>query len=102
MSLHAITISITVIVTIVATNSISADSRQTDNIKQLSGISIVGDKEAPKSLYIVPWHNTELEQNTKLSSTLMDNNLQPVDRDSFLWELELYELGKSGSYNLTP
>lgn len=102
MSLHAITISITVVITIVTTNSISADSRQIDKIKQLSGISIVGDKEAPKSLYIVPWHNAEIEQNTKLSSSLMDNDLQPVDRDSFLRELELYELGKSGSNNITP
>lgn len=83
------------------TNTIAADNKHKGNIKQLSGISIVGDKEAPKTLYIVPWHNSELEQNTRLSSSVMDKDMQPVDRDSFRKELELYEIGKSGSYNIT-
>ena len=31
-----------------------------EEVKELSGISIVGNKEAPKSLYIVPWKNSEV------------------------------------------
>ena len=36
--------------------------------KELSGISIVGNKEAPKSLFIVPWKGTELGIETGLAS----------------------------------
>ena len=28
--------------------------------KELSGISIIGNKEAPKSLYIVPWKDSQV------------------------------------------
>ena len=94
--------SITLAATVAATNASGVDNKQTDNIKQLSGISIVGDKEAPKSLYIVPWHNAEIEHDTSLSSSLMDNNMQPVDRKSFLRELELYELDKAARYKIAP
>lgn len=84
------------------TNTFAADKKQTGKVKQLSGISIVGDKETPKSLYIVPWHNAELEQYTRLTSSIMNSDMQPVDRDSLLKELELFELGKSVDFNSTP
>ena len=76
--------------------------RDQDDIKELSGISIRGDKEAPKSLYIVPWHNAELEQSTSLSSNLDGKDVRAVDRESFRQQLQLQELGKSGWYRLTP
>lgn len=73
-----------------------------DDIKELQGISIRGDKEAPRSLYIVPWQNTELEQATSLSANLGENTLQALDRDTFKQQLRLHELSKSGWYRLTP
>jgi len=101
MSLHIIKITITLAVIIMATDSIGADNEQTGDIKQLEGFSIVGDKEAPKSLYIVPWHNAELNQNASLPTNLIDNNMQAVDRESFHQQLRLYELSKSGWYRIT-
>ena len=81
--------------------AIGAD-KDPDEIKELSGISIRGDKEAPKSLYIVPWHNAELKQSTSLSSNLDVNEMRTVDRETFKQQLRLQELGKAGWYRLTP
>lgn len=89
------------IITIAAV-SIGAEDKPADDIKQFTGISIVGDKEAPRSLYIVPWQNAELKQNTSLSSNLVDKNMHAVDRQSIQQQLQLYELSKSGWYRLTP
>ena len=61
-------------------------------VKELSGISIIGNKEAPKSLYIVPWQNSEVGVATSLNSGLLDNSMRPIDKDVFLRELDFYEL----------
>ena len=61
-------------------------------VKELSGISIIGNKEAPKSLYIVPWQNSEVGVATSLNSGLLDNSMRPVDKDVFLRELDFYQL----------
>ena len=79
----------------------AADDKPAGDIKQLTGISIVGDREAPKSLYIVPWHKAEHTQNTRLSTRLTDNTMHALDRDTLLQQLQLYELSKSGWYRIT-
>lgn len=96
-----IKITITLFIFVMTAGAIGADNSQTNDIKQLQGFSIVGDKEAPKSLYIVPWHKAELKQNTSLSTNLIDNNMQAVDRESFRQQLRLHELSKSGWYRIT-
>ncbi len=58
--------------------------------KQLSGMSIVGNDEAPKSLYIVPWKSSEMGVETSLSMMLNERAL-PVDRDVFMRQLDFYE-----------
>jgi hypothetical protein len=60
--------------------------------KELSGISIVGNKEAPKSLFIVPWKSSELGVETSLSSRLLNEKLQAVDKDVFERELDFYSV----------
>ncbi len=60
--------------------------------KELSGISIIGNKEAPKSLYIVPWKDSQVGVETSLTSGLLDERMQPVDREVFMRELEYYQL----------
>ncbi len=75
-----------------------AEQKKTDvEVKELSGISIIGNKEAPKSLYIVPWQNSEVGVATSLSSGLLDDSMRPVDRDVFLRELNFYELSHGSS-----
>ena len=65
-----------------------------DDAKSLSGISIVGNKEAPKSLYSVPWRSSELGMETDLNSSLLNEGLHPVDKDVFQRELDFYEISK--------
>jgi hypothetical protein len=61
-----------------------------DSAKELSGISIVGNKEAPKSLFIVPWKSSEIGVETGLASRLLNEKLQAVDKDVFERELDFY------------
>lgn len=61
-----------------------------DKTKELSGISIMGNKEAPKSLFIVPWKSSELGNENTLSSSLLNEKMVPVDKDVFQRELDFY------------
>lgn len=80
------------------TDDESAAEPQGDGIsspKTLSGMSILGNEEAPKSLVIVPWKSSELGDDISLSDTL-DDRAQPVDKEVFLRELSYYEI-RSGN-----
>lgn len=61
--------------------------------KEVSGMSIVGNNETPKSLVIVPWKSSEIGQESKLKSNLLSDGLTPVDKAVFMRELEFYKLG---------
>ena len=68
-------------------------SKKVDNkVKELSGISIIGNKEAPKALYIVPWKNSEVGVRSSLTSGLLDDSMRPIDKEVFMRELDFYEL----------
>ncbi|WHI52867.1 hypothetical protein P3339_08920 [Microbulbifer sp. MLAF003] len=74
----------------------SKEKKVDSKIKELSGISIIGNKEAPKSLYIVPWKSSEVGVESDLVSSLMDDKLKPLDKEVFMRELEFYQLSLSG------
>jgi len=74
------------------TAAVAEEKKVDSEVKELSGISIIGNKEAPKSLYIVPWQNSEVGVATSLSSGLLDDSMRPVDKEVFLRELDFYEL----------
>ena len=59
--------------------------------RTMSGMSILGNEEAPKSLVIIPWKSSELGENISLSDTL-DDRARPVDKEVFLRELSFYEI----------
>ena len=59
--------------------------------KTMSGMSILGNEEAPKALVIVPWKSSELGDDISLSDTL-DDRARPVDKEVFLRELQFYEI----------
>lgn len=61
----------------------------TGEVVEMSGISIIGNRELPKTLFIVPWKNSEVSGDTDLTNTL-NEGMQPVDRDVFLRELDYY------------
>ncbi|WP_455202322.1 hypothetical protein [Kaarinaea lacus] len=66
------------------------EAKGKNEAKELSGISIVGNKEAPKSLFIVPWKSSELGVETGLASKLLDEKMKVVDKDVFERELDFY------------
>ncbi len=59
--------------------------------RSMSGMSILGNEEAPKALVIIPWKSSELGDDISLSDTL-DERAQPVDREVFLRELNFYRI----------
>ena len=62
--------------------------------KELSGMSIVGNDEAPKSLYIVPWKSSEIGVETSLDMMLNEGDV-PVDQVVFKRQLEFYQVSTS-------
>ncbi|WP_242523744.1 hypothetical protein [Microbulbifer salipaludis] len=73
----------------------TSEKKVDQEVKELSGISIIGNKEAPKSLYIVPWKSSEVGVESGLNSSLLDPSLQPLDKEVFERELEFYQLSLS-------
>lgn len=62
-----------------------------DGPKRISGMSILGNQEAPTSLVIVPWKTSHLGDSLGIE-TMLDDSRQPVDRDVFLRSLSYYEI----------
>jgi hypothetical protein len=69
----------------------SEPSKEPHGDKTLSGMSILGNQEAPKSLVIVPWKSAEIGDELGLNNNL-DDSRRPVDREVFLRELKYYEI----------
>ena len=61
---------------------------------KMSGISILGNEDAPKSLVLVPWKSSQLADMPSVSR-LLDSATQPVDKDVFMRELAYYEFKSS-------
>jgi hypothetical protein len=66
-----------------------AKTKKEQDAKEMSGMSIVGNDEAPKSLYIVPWKSSEIGVETSLNTLLNEGDV-PVDRDVFKRQLDFY------------
>ncbi|MGE5843640.1 MAG: hypothetical protein ACM32K_01955 [Syntrophaceae bacterium] len=78
---------------VMATAEDVSEDGQSD-AKELSGMSIVGNDEAPKSLFIVPWKSSEIGAETTLDTMLNEGDV-PVDRDVFKRQLEFYKVSTS-------
>jgi hypothetical protein len=70
------------------------DTDKESKAKELSGMSIVGNDEAPKSLYIVPWKSSEIGIETSLDMMLNEGDV-PVDQVVFKRQLEFYQVSTS-------
>jgi hypothetical protein len=59
---------------------------------ELDTTSITGNRELPKVLYIVPWKHSDLGDLTgKPVNSLLDDVLQPIDRDVFQRQNRYYD-----------
>ena len=68
-----------------------ADGDVDQGDKLVSGMSIVGNDEAPKSLVIVPWKSSAMGDTLDLSRVL-DDGRNPVDKEVFMRELDYYQI----------
>jgi len=59
--------------------------------KALSGMSILGNQEAPKALVIVPWKSSQLGDTLGIAKDL-DDGRQPVDKEVFMRQLSYYAI----------
>ena len=59
--------------------------------KSMSGMSILGNQDAPKSLVIVPWKSSEIGNGIGVSRAL-DTRIRAVDKDVFMRELKYYAI----------
>jgi hypothetical protein len=67
---------------------------QPDGDVKMSGMSILGNEDAPKSLVLVPWKSSQLADMPSVSR-LLDSAAQPVDKEVFMRELAYYEFKSS-------
>jgi len=72
----------------------ASETAQPGGDVKMSGISILGNEDAPKSLVIVPWKSSQLADMPSVSR-LLDSATQPVDKDVFMRELAYYEFKSS-------
>jgi len=68
-----------------------AKAQAEKDAKELSGMSVLGNQEAPKALVIVPWKSSEIGDSLGVS-TMLDDSRQPVDKEVFLRALSYYEI----------
>lgn len=63
-------------------SSLASAKDQTINMQ---GLSIIGNKELPNILYILPWKSADLPEMVELPlSSLINNALQVIDRKTIL------------------
>jgi len=70
---------------------------------ELDTTDITGNRELPKVLYIVPWKRSDLGDLVgKPVNSLLDEVLQPLDRDVFQRENRYYDALKPGADGVKP
>ena len=77
---------------LLGSSAFAQETNDTDETKVLPGIAIVGNSETPKSLTIVPWRSAQISKETKLSPSPLNEELSPIDKDSFMREVEFYKM----------
>jgi hypothetical protein len=72
-----------------------ARAQKEEGAKLLSGMSVLGNREAPKSLVIVPWKSSEIGDSLGISP-MLDDSRQPIDKEVFMRALNYYEIQHAG------
>lgn len=82
-----------VVVSLIPGLSGAADKKDASgDAKELSGMSVLGNNETPKALYIVPWKGSEIGDEADLRAGLLNDAMAPVDKEVFMRELEFYQV----------
>jgi hypothetical protein len=78
------------------------EAQTEEDPKLISGMSVLGNREAPKSLVIVPWKSSEIGDSLGISP-MLDDSRQPVDKEVFMRALSYYEIqhvGRDGAIDV--
>ncbi len=70
--------------------SIQAATAQDRIDLEMEGTAVIGNRELPKVLYVVPWKRSELADDEPGVQGLVDEVLGPLDREVFVREVEYY------------
>lgn len=57
---------------------------------EVEGTAVIGNRELPKVLYVVPWKRSELADDDPGVQGLVDEALGPLDREVFVRKVEYY------------
>jgi len=75
--------------------AVAAEKSAEEETKVVTGMSIVGNNETPKSLYIVPWKTSNIKRSVDFSFSDLNEEVKPVDKNEFIRELDLYRMNNS-------
>jgi hypothetical protein len=65
---------------------------ESEEQRALQGMDVIGNRELPKALYIVPWQSAELGESVPSpSSGLFNEGLGPLDPEVFRRELDYHQ-----------
>ena len=72
-------------------NGATAAATESTDERELQGMDVIGNRELPKALYIVPWQSAELGEATPSpASGLFNEGIGPLDPEVFRRELDYY------------
>ena len=76
---------------------------QAQEVLQLEGTEITGNKELPQVLYIVPWKTVEpFEIEAPPIDSILDRKLEPIDRAAFKRNINYHQAIHSKATPATP
>ncbi len=83
-----LTLTLALRLTLAGVPSLTAAAQQLD----MDGMSVIGNRELPKALFIVPWKDPEAGLTPERPvNSLVDEALQPVDPDVFRRKLDYFD-----------
>ena len=80
------------------TEAAPAKAEMDKDDKVISGMSILGNQDAPKSLVIVPWKSSQLGDSVGIS-TMLDDSRLPIDKEVFMRMLSYYEIRSATTHS---
>lgn len=84
---------VTVLVSLFVALPVGAAGKK-EKVVEVGGMSIIGNRELPKTLYIVPWKDSDVSTEADFGGDLLNENMKVVDQEEFTRQLKYYELSR--------
>lgn len=96
MRLKCLAILLSICASLATSAAVAEEAAPPAGDKQVAGMSILGNDEAPKSLVIVPWKSSDMGSALAVAKGL-DAGREPVDRKVFARSVDYYEIRSGDS-----